>query len=290
MTGEFDQADQGSRRHHFLPQGYLKRFSLARDEHNSPYEVYEYRKSLGFGDKPIVPVKRSVRSVGFRDYMNTLVFVRNARTRGEEVTLITSDILERGFAEIESEAERAIRQFETRPKSLASNSSLRRIFSYYFGFLYARSPRFIDNNIAISREIVGDIAKGLRFENDVAIALDGLGPNPTLDAGDRTARRILFRSWLIYRAPENASFITSDTPVFCTNGYWPWEAEAEVFFAVSKKLAVHTKRQQSRDVIRDANAFEVRLLNRMIGSVAVDRFFADFSDLKLAELVALPSK
>jgi hypothetical protein len=267
-----------SRRHHYVPQGYLRGFSCA--ERGRQF-VWVYDKRPGR-----LPRCKSVKSVAWAP-----AYYSQERDDGS----LDTDTLEKNLAKsIDSKAAELLADLNHEAPELTISEEQRGLLAFFIALSLTRVPSFRDGLRNLYTQIAQYTAELVGPE-----LWSGPGPMPPVKAeakewvtlehmiegAQQIANSLVAKNWQFFRAPDNTPFITSDNPAVF-NGMAPAHPDCEVIMALTKHLAIVCTPRSTGVLypVFDAPRQQVKSMNTTIAKAARTRFFASENSAGLERL------
>lgn len=269
-----------SRRHHYVPQGYLRGF--ATDEEHSGNFVWVYDKRPGRA-----PRMKSVRSIAWED-----AYYAQEKPDGTEDT----ETVESSLAQtIDNEIPRILRGI--RPNvgdSVELSAADKAALAFFVGISMTRVPSFRDGindlhtriaEIGLSHQMEADPqlkALGERYGVTIS-AKPWVSLRPMVQLAQAIAQSALSKPWQFFVPPPNVPLVTSDNPVIFSGGaerlkdyIGPAHPLVELVINLRKDLALVCTPKQGYGSMRvfQLTPAEARKFNRAPVRAARHRVFA----------------
>ncbi|WP_081979348.1 DUF4238 domain-containing protein [Methylophilus sp. Q8] len=277
-------------RHHFVPQGFLRGFTINGD--NSRSFVWVYDKRAGHA-----PRMKSVRSIAWAP-------AYYAQERDDGSTDL--DTIETGLAKtIDNEIPLILQKITpTVGQCVELAAEDKAALAFFVGLSLTRVPSFRDGiNAMYSR--VAQAALSYQLDRDsrlgelaekygvTAEAKPWVSLRPMIEMAQSIASSALTKNWQFFVAPPSVPLVTSDNPVVFSgeavglSQLGPAHPGAELVMNLRKDMAVVFTPKTGYPTMRtfSLSPIEARKFNRGIVRAARHRVFADHQSETLDEFV-----
>lgn len=265
-------------RHHYIPEGYLKGFSVIGEVTNK--NVWTYTKN-----KYSKPKIRSSRSVAFKnDYY--------AQEIDNEV--YDYNKLENAFSEVENIVIPIIRNLKGNDGKILLSDYDKGQLAFFLALLCTRTPSFRDGienvyekiaEIFLDRTMADDAFKKspllkIYENNGINIRIKNwISLKPMIDTANELALTMLEKYWQFFTPPVGHSFVTSDVPVVFF-GQSPGHPSSIIMVNLRKDLSLFcTPEKYMQDLsVREISDKSVTNINLGIVQSAKEFVFSSVED------------
>ncbi|MEX2493121.1 MAG: DUF4238 domain-containing protein [Nitrospirales bacterium] len=277
-------------RHHFVPQGYLRGFSIPEEGSRNFVWVYDKRSGR-------TPRKKAVRSIAWAP-----AYYAQEREDGSTDFDTLENLLGRT---IDNEAPEIIRKISAEIGCITKLSEEERAtLAFFVGLSLTRVPSFRDGINDFHTKVAGHAFRlvapqvpykpeALNLDDVVVTAKSWVSLQPMIGVAQNVADSALTKTWQFFVPPDGVALVTSDNPVVFSgasigvNKIGPAHPGAELLMNLRSDLALvcTPKRGYPNKNTFRLSASEARKFNRGVVRAARYRVFANHLSPKLEGFV-----
>jgi len=292
---------------HFIPQGYLRKFSIAREKS----VIWKYDKLNGsISERPV-----SIRKVCFRDFYYY---------QKDDSGKIDHTSLEDGFSKIENAGIKIINKLSTKssPSKLIITGEEHGQLAFFIALMLTRNPAFRDGinqsygwlvqhthhtlsekgKLPEPPEELKDLIAQKGIDSIIKIDVSSqVSLGPMIETARALALTMLKKIWIFYIPYNTKSFVTSDNPVsygfieeLPNTSMGPLHPYAEITVPLRKDLAltvapsVGLLKEQAKEfqyLCFKATEQDMATINRRTAAVALQYVYSPENSKELLDLV-----